>query len=85
MKPDNARYAVLRPLLETLDAIATRLGTTRAVLSLAWLLKHPSKIVPIVGSANPDSIREVVAADSLDLDREDWYRILVAARGERLP
>ena len=48
-------------------------------------MKHPSGIVPIVGSTKPENIRAAAEADSLDLDREDWYRILVAARGKGLP
>ena len=54
-------------------------------LILAWLLKHPSGIIPIVGSCNPANIRDAVRADTLALSREDWYRLLVAARGEGLP
>ncbi len=72
-------------LIETLDAIAKQYGISRTVLSLAWLLKHPSHIIPIVGSANPEHIRDAAKADDVELDREDWYRILVAARGEGLP
>jgi len=72
-------------LLEQMDTMAAKLGVSRTVLALAWLLKHPSKIVPIVGTVNPDRIREATAAADLDLNREDWYRLLVAARGEPLP
>jgi predicted oxidoreductase len=84
--PDNhpKREAMIQ-LQQTMDQIATRLGVSRTVLALAWLLKHPAKIVPIVGSANPAHIKEAVKADDVDLGREDWYRLLVAARGERLP
>ena len=55
------------------------------VMALAWLLKHPSGIVPVVGSANPDNIRNAARATEIDLDRDTWYRILLAARGEKLP
>lgn len=82
---DHPRAAGLRALLEALDALAGRLGVSRAVLALAWLLKHPARIVPIVGSANPARIRDAVRADDLELSREDWYAILVAARGTGLP
>jgi predicted oxidoreductase len=81
----NPRKAVLTKLLETLDQVAAKYEVGRTVLSLAWLLKHPSKIVPIVGTTNPDRIRDAVKATELDLAREDWYRILIAARGENLP
>ena len=75
----------LTEVLAELDAIAKARGTNRSVIALAWLLKHPSKIVPIIGSTDPARIRAAVKADSLDLSREEWYRLFVAARAERLP
>ncbi|MBI3876960.1 MAG: aldo/keto reductase [Verrucomicrobia bacterium] len=68
-----------------LDALAREHGVSRAVIALAWLLKHPAGIVPIVGSTNPESIRDCFRADEVELTREEWYRLLEAARGERLP
>lgn len=72
-------------ILPVLDAIAKARGTGRTVVALAWLLKHPSKIIPIVGSTNPERIREAVKATELELTREEWYRLLLAARGQALP
>ena len=72
-------------LLATMDAMAARLGCSRTVLALAWLLRHPSGIIPIVGSANPERIKASAAAADLDLTREDWYTLLIAARGKPLP
>ncbi|HTB22019.1 MAG TPA: aldo/keto reductase [bacterium] len=72
-------------MLQTLDAMALALGVSRTVLSLAWLLKHPSKIIPIVGTIQPERIRDAARADDLDLSREDWYRLLLAARAKSLP
>lgn len=72
-------------IVEALDAIAKSRGASRTVVALAWLLKHPTGIVPIVGSTNPARIREAVGAANLELSREEWYTLLEAARGERLP
>ncbi len=72
-------------LLGALDAEAQAHGVSRTTLIMAWLLKHPSGILPIVGSRRPDRIREAVAADAVELSREAWYRILLAARGKPLP
>ena len=72
-------------LLPVLDEIAAARGVSRTVIGLAWLMKHPSRIVPIVGSANPARIRETARAADIELDREEWYRLFVAARGEPLP
>jgi predicted oxidoreductase len=71
--------------LPTLEAIAQNRGVSRIVVALAWLLKHPARIVPIVGSINPDHVREAAKAADLELTREEWYRLFTAARGEPLP
>lgn len=72
-------------VLPVLDEIAAARGVSRTVIALAWLMKHPSGIMPIVGSANPERIREAARAGDIVLDREEWYRLFVAARGEPLP
>jgi predicted oxidoreductase len=74
-----------KPIVAELDVIAKERGATRTTVALAWLLKHPAKIIPIVGSTQPRNIKDAARADSLDLTREEWYRLLEAARGERLP
>lgn len=71
--------------LPVLDSIASARGVSRIEVALAWLLKHPSKIQPIVGSANIDHIRQAAKAAELNLTREEWYQLLIAARGEPLP
>jgi predicted oxidoreductase len=60
-------------------------GATPTQLAIAWLLRHPSQIIPIVGSTNPDHIKEAVAATTMELSRADWYRLWIAARGEAVP
>jgi predicted oxidoreductase len=75
----------LVPLQKAMEALAKAREVSPAVVALAWLLKHPSKIIPIMGSTNPDRIRDAVQADTIELSREEWYRLLEAARGERLP
>lgn len=80
--PDHARRIGLR---ETLDDIARDYGVSRTIVALAWLLKHPAGIVPIIGTAKPERIREAAQSGNVHLSREEWYRLLEAARGERLP
>jgi predicted oxidoreductase len=74
-----------KPINAALELVAKARGTTRIGVALAWLMKHPSNIIPIVGSTNPANIRQAAKADALDLTRDEWYRLLEAARGERLP
>ena len=83
--PEEPGYEHLLALLKALDKAAEEFGTDRTVIALAWLLKHPSGIVPVVGSAKPENIRTAARATEIELDRDTWYRILLAARGEKLP
>jgi predicted oxidoreductase len=68
-----------------LDELASTHQVSRGAIALAWLLRHPAGIVPIVGSASPDRIRELARADAIQLSREEWYRLWETSRGARLP
>jgi len=78
---DVAAVARLRPVLAD---VAQAYGVTPLAIVLAWLMRHPSKIIPIYGSTRPEAIREATTADGVTLDRLSWYRILLAARGIKL-
>lgn len=70
---------------EALKSLAEKLSATPAQVALAWLLAHPAGVVPLVGSANPEHIREAVGAAKVTLPREDWYRLWVASWGRNVP
>lgn len=70
---------------QELATIAEELESTPFVIALAWLMRHPSGILPIVGSTRRERIFEAIHAAEISLSREHWYRLLVAARGERMP
>lgn len=82
--PSQKNYQ-LAALLKTVDEIARERGATRIEIALAWLISHPSKIQPVIGTVRPDRIREAAKAPELKLSREEWYRLLIAARGEPMP
>jgi len=54
-------------------------------LLLAWLLKHPSGIIPVLGTTKIDRIKKAKEALSIQLSHEDWYIMLEAAVGEQVP
>ena len=60
-------------------------GATPTQLAIAWLLAHPAKIIPLVGSNNPAHIQEMASAGAISLSRTDWYKLWVAARGAAVP
>jgi predicted oxidoreductase len=59
--------------------LARRKGTTPAAVALAWLLRHPAGIIPILGSTNPLHLAEDCTADTMSLSREEWYALFAAA------
>jgi predicted oxidoreductase len=74
-----------RAVAAELDRVAASYGVSRSVAAYSWLLAHPAGIVPIIGSQQPARILEGAAALAVQWNRTDWYAVLVAARGERLP
>jgi predicted oxidoreductase len=81
-EPGHAKRIQLR---EAIDLIARERNVSRGVIGLAWLLKHPSGILPIIGSTDPKNIKDLAKAVELNLTREEWYNLMEAAVGERLP
>lgn len=69
------------PLQRCLSAQAAELGVSVAALVYAWILQLPCRPLPLTGSGRIEVVREAVAAASLELDRQQWYWLLEAARG----
>ncbi len=60
-------------------------GATLEQLAYAWILAHPSRPIPVVGTNKIDRIESAAAAAAITLDREDWYALWVAAKGHNIP
>ena len=81
-KPETARD---KAVAAELDRVAAAQGVSRTVAAYSWLMAHPAGIVPIIGSQQAARIAEGMEALQVRWTRADWYAVLVAARGERLP
>ncbi len=79
---DSARD---KAVIAELDRVAAAKGISRSVAAYSWLMAHPAGIIPIIGSQQAERIAEGASALSVQWTRTDWYAVLVAARGERLP
>jgi predicted oxidoreductase len=62
-------------------ALAQTKGTSREAIALAWLLRHPAGVQPIVGTTKVERLRASARADEVTLSREEWYGLWIAARG----
>ena len=60
-------------------------NATEDQLLLAWILKHPSKIHPVIGTTSKERITNASKALAIDLDLEDWFLMLVASQGHKVP
>ncbi|MDH3338768.1 MAG: aldo/keto reductase, partial [Gammaproteobacteria bacterium] len=60
-------------------------GAEDWIIALAWLLRHPAMISPIVGSTNPSRIAAATSALEIPYDRKDWYRLFEARNGQPVP
>jgi predicted oxidoreductase len=80
--PGDARAQAVR---QALDALAGPRGVSREAVAYAWIMAHPSRPIPIVGTQRPERIAQAAEALNLTLDRAEWYGVLVASRGEPLP
>lgn len=68
-----------------LDIVATEAGVSRAAAAYGWIMAHPARAIPIVGTQNVERIAEIPDAFKCRWTRQRWYDVLVAARGEKLP
>ena len=81
----NPNHSHEQALRDALQIVARLEECSRTAVALAWLIRHPAGIVPIIGSTNPEHIRDATKAADLRLSREEWYRLMEAAAGKQLP
>ena len=63
---------------------ASKYNASYSQLSLAWLLRHPSVIFPVIGTTKPERITEGAKAIDIKLDRQDWFEMLQWATGKEV-
>lgn len=74
-----------RRLKELLANLVSKYGVGSDTILLAWIMKHPAKIIPIAGTVNVARIQNLQKATQLDLDKEDWFAIWTESMGHRVP
>lgn len=64
---------------------ANEYGVEANAIVLAWLMRHPSNIQPVIGTTNCDRLAQICKATDINLTREQWYKLLEAKRGQEVP
>ena len=72
-------------LQQALHRIASEQGKSIADIAIAWLLAHPARILPVMGSNKPDRIRNFSNALNVEINRETWFELYTAAIGHEVP
>ncbi|WP_153462879.1 aldo/keto reductase [Sediminibacillus terrae] len=67
-----------------MQELAEKKGVTDSAIAIAWILRHPSKIQPVVGTMNVERLAGIARASDVELTREEWYELYRAA-GNKLP
>ena len=81
---DNTN-AQFEPLRKVLEFTAQEQSVDIAAVAVAWLLQHPSGILPVMGTNNLDRIATIGQACGIELSREQWFALYEAANGHEVP
>ncbi|WP_371312136.1 aldo/keto reductase [Winogradskyella pacifica] len=81
-KDDNEQT---RRIHKQLGELMDKYNATEDQLLLAWILKHPSGIHPVIGTTTEKRLKLAVEAAKIELELEDWFLILQAAQGHNVP
>ena len=69
---------------KALGPLCEKYNASEDQLLLAWVLKHPAGVHPVIGTTTPERISKAVEAIEIELEREDWFKLLVASQGHKV-
>lgn len=74
-------------IVKELEAIGLEIGATPDQVAYAWIMRHPSGPIPILGTSVPERVESAVKALQFitKLSREQWWRVWVASAGKQVP
>ncbi len=70
---------------DSLAKVAADTGVDNAAVAVAWLLAHPAKIMPVMGTNNINRIKALSDALKVNMDRQTWFELYTAALGTEVP
>ena len=78
---DSEKYPQLNAVLQEL---AEQYGVSKTTIATAWILRHPAGMQVVTGTASEKRLGEIIQASEINLTRQEWYRLFLAA-GHILP
>ncbi len=83
--PSSEAPAPVQETARLVAQLAADKETSREAIMLAWLLRHPAPIQPVIGTTKAERVRRSCQADAVTLSREEWYALFTTARGAAVP
>nr|WP_298923834.1 aldo/keto reductase [uncultured Allomuricauda sp.] len=74
-----------RRIKGTITVLAEKYNVEESQLLLAWILKHPAKVHPVIGTSNKDRIALSAKAAEIELELQDWFTLLASSQGHPVP
>ncbi len=84
-KPSESDDERTKSVRNAVAEVAAETGFSPEGVALAWILRHPAGIVPVIGTMKADRVRQCVPATEAAMDSDAWWRLLNASLGRRLP
>lgn len=78
---DNDKFPELNRVI---NRLAEAKGVANTAIAIAWILRHPARMQPILGTTNAERVKAICKASDITLSRQEWYEIYLAA-GNTLP
>lgn len=78
---DNPKFEKLNLKLQEL---ADKYNVSKNTIAISWILRHPSNIIPVVGTTSIDHLLEIMKYKNIELTREEWYSLYLSS-GHILP
>lgn len=69
---------------KVLTELCPKYNASENQLMLSFILKHPAKIVPVIGTSKAETIKILKESLSINIEREDWFKMLEASTGENV-
>ena len=70
---------------KVVESLKDKYSCTDYQLLISWLLKHPSKVYPVIGTTKSDRIKKSMKSLKIEIELIDWFELLEASVGNRVP
>jgi len=70
---------------KVLAELTGKYGATDDQLLLAWIMRHPARVYPVVGTATPERLSLAARAVAMQMELQDWFLLLEASEGQEVP